>query len=250
MVFDRSDEPLVYSEDDEFFNAVFGLGKYDKTHPRQVIVGFEYLGGRVTLQYGAWGVDKMGEVSILLNEEEVGEIPLTMRRWVYGLKLVLPREKLKKSETNYITFRNTLSGSGSEPWEICYLQLIQEAIPPPNPKEARHHFELAKKAWEDQEIEPRNMYTALVGFKKARDLLEALPERPDLYMEALDYIDKVDKALTRKFADGLFSARRAEKLDSDVKEARLILLRTLKYFEKDDFRYREINRYLEQLAES
>ena len=54
--------------------------------------------------------------------------------------------------------------------------------------------------------------------------------------------------MTRKFADGLFSARRAEKLDGDPSKARTVLLRTRRYFHKDDFRYREIQRNLDALA--
>lgn len=249
IVADVSNEPLTYSEEDAFFNAVYGNGKYDTTHKYQVAVDFEYLGGRATLQYGAWGIDKVGEVLLLLNGEKVGQIPLTMQRWIYGLTLVLPRDKLKKNETNHVVFKNTRADQHDETWEICYLQILQEAIPPPDPKEARYQFDLAKKVWEDRDIEPGNMYTALDGFRKARNLLESLAQRPDLYQDALDYIDKVDKALTRTFSDGLFSARRAEKLDGDPSKARTVLLRTRRYFQKDDFRYREIQRYLDSLAQ-
>jgi len=185
-------------------------------------------------------------VVILLNGKKVGEISLTMNRWVYGLKLVLPRGLLKKGKTNVLTFKNTLEGADS--WEICYVQIIHEAIPPPDPKEAQAQFDLAKKAWEDRDIEPGNMYAALEGFKRARDLLEALPERPSLYQDALDYIEKVDKTLTRRFAEGLFSARRAEKFDGDINKARNVLLRTLRYFQRDDFRYQALQKYLDDLA--
>jgi pSer/pThr/pTyr-binding forkhead associated (FHA) protein len=250
MVFDQSTTPVTYSDEDAFFNSVFGYGKYDRSHLSQLRVNFEYLGGRATLQYGAWGVDKSGELEIQLNGTPIGQAPLTMNRWVYGLKLVLPRDQLKKNQTNEIIFRNTLNPGAKEEWQVCYVQVLQEAIPPADPKEARFQFELAKKAWEDREIEPGNMYTALTGFKKARDLLELAPERGELYQEALDFIDKVDTSLTRKFADGLFSARRAEKLDGSPGRARSLLLNTLKYFRKDDFRYREIQRYLDSLAES
>jgi hypothetical protein len=249
-LFDQSDVALVYSDETDFFSKSYGYGKYDQNHLSQVMVDFEYLGGRATLQYGAWGVDKVGEVAILLNGDTIGQVPLTMGRWVYGLKLVLPRDKLRRGKTNQVIFRNTLNPLAKDSWEVCYLQILQEAIPPADEKEARHQFELAKKAWEDREIEPGNLSTALVGFRKARDLLELLPDKPELYQEALDFIDKVDGALTRKFEDGLFSARRAEKFDADPSKARTVLLNTLNYFRKDDFRYREVQRYLDNLAEA
>ncbi len=246
---DESGIALTYSDEDEFFNSVFGNSKYDQAHADKAIFEFEYLGGRVTVQYGAWGVDKVGEVKLVLNGEKVGQIPLTMKRWVYGLNLQLPRDLLKKNQTNQLIFDNIRNPPGQDQWAICYLQITQEAIPPADPKEARHQFDLAKKSWEDQEIEPSNMFSALLGFKKARDLLENLPEKSTLYQEAVDNYNMVDRALTRKFEDGLFSARRAEKLDNDPAKARLLLLQARRYFAKSDFRYREIQRYLDALAE-
>lgn len=248
IISDQSDVPVSYSDEDAFFNLVFGYGKYDRSHKKHINVTFEYLGGRTTVQYGAWGVDKVGEVKILLNSQKVGMVPLTMGRWVYGLKLVLPNDKLKKGQTNELVFDNVRNPPGNDPWGICYLQILQEAIPPANPKEARHRFELAKKEWEDRRIQPSNTYTALVGFKKARDLLEAMPEKPELYQETLDYVNKAEKELTRHFQEGIFSFRRAQKLDRNASEARLILLRTMRYFHKEDFRYRELKRYLEEMA--
>ena len=249
IVADQSDVPMAYSDEDSFFNAVFGYGKYDKSHITKVIIDFEYLGGRVTLRYGAWGIDKVGEVEVLLNDKMAGQVPVNKTAWEYGRKLVMPREGLKKGKTNRITFKNTRNPDNEDKWEICYIQIDQEAIPPPNPSEARLQFELGNKAWQDREIEPGNMYTALVGFKKTRNLLEGLPSRPDLYQEAEDMMEKVDRALTKKFNDGLFSARRAEKLDGDPGKARSLLIRTRRYFRRDDFRYREIQRYLDALSE-
>ena len=246
ILFDQSNTPLSYSDGDAFFNAVFGNGQYSKTHKNKVMIDFDYLGGRVMLQYGAWGVDKVGEVALLLNDKKIGQVPLTRQRWVYGLKLQLPRDKLKKGK-NRLVFDNIRNPPNEDPWELCYIQIVQEAIPPADPREARQHFELAKKSWEDRQLDPGNMYTALVGFKKARDLLEAMAERPELYVEAQDFMNKVDKALTKQFNDGLFSARRAEKM-GDPTKARLFLLQTRRYFRKEDFRHREIQRRLDNLA--
>ena len=248
IIFDQSSTVLVYSDEDAFFNSVYGYGQYDRTRKDKVIVEFEYLGGRATLQFGAWGVDKVGEVALLLNGKKVGQVPLTRQRWVYGLKHRLPRTKLNKGK-NTITFDNIRNPPNEDSWELCYIQVVQEAIPPADPKEARYQFELAKKAWEDRRLDPGNMYTALVGFKKARDLQEAMSEQPELYQEAQDFMNKVDKALTKKFNDGLFSARRSEKM-GDPEKARLFLLQTRRFFRKDDFRFREVQRRLDNLAGS
>jgi pSer/pThr/pTyr-binding forkhead associated (FHA) protein len=248
ILMDQSSTALTYSDDNEFFQAVLGFGQYDQTHLSQVLVEFEYLGGRATLQYGAWGVDKVGELAILLNGKTVGQAPLTMNRWLYGLKIVLPKELLRKGKTNQLAFKNTRNPPSKDDWEVCYIQILQEAIPPPDLREARMQFEFAKKAWEDREIEPGNAYTALVGARKTRDLIEGLAQKPELYQEALDFIEKVDQSLTRKFDDGLFDARRAEKLDGDPEKARNLLITTRRFFRKEDFRYREIQRHLDALA--
>ncbi|MBW2732088.1 MAG: FHA domain-containing protein [Deltaproteobacteria bacterium] len=249
VIFDQSDVPLTYSDEGSFFEAVYGYGKYDQARKNRVILRFEYLGGRATLQYGAWGVDKVGEVTISLNGSKVGEVPLTMRRWVYGQKLNLPRQTLKKGVTNELIFNNTRNPPHEDAWEICYVQILQEAVPPPDPREARHRFELAKKVWENRALEPSNVYTSMLGFKKTRDLLEGLAEKPPLYQEAVDYMELADKELTTRFQEGLFSARRSQRVDNDVRKARRVLLRTLRSFRKEDFRHRELQRYLDALAE-
>lgn len=245
-IFDQSNNEIEYVESEDFFNAVFGYGEYDKTHKNQVIISFEYLTGRVTLRYGAWGIDKVGEVKIFLNDHDIGNVKLTLGRWVYGLKLVLPKKWLKRGK-NALVFRNMRNPKADDDWEICYVQIQQEAIPPPNKKEAIFKFELAKKAWENRRIEPRATAIALNNFKRARDLLEGLDQKPNLYNEANDYIEKAEKELTARFQEGLFSFRRIWKLERDKTKARTLLLRTIRYFPKDDFRYRELKRRLDEL---
>ncbi len=246
-MFDQSNIPLRYSDDDSFLNAVFGNGEWDNSHRNRVIIHFVYLGGRVTLQYGAWDVDKVGEVAIQLNGEKVGAVPLTLGRWTYGLKLVLPDDKLRKG-TNELVFNNTRNPPGRERWEVCYVQLLQEAIPPADIREARHRFELAKTAWDEREVEPGNMYDALLDFRQSRNYMEKIAPRPALYQETMDYIEKINRQLTQRFEEGVFSARRAEKVDADRAKARRALSSALSYFRKGDFRYRKLKDYLNAIA--
>ena len=246
IVLDRSSEVIGYSDGDDFFNKVYGYGPYDKAHREKVQVEFEYLGGRATLQYGAWGIDKVGELQVSVNGQKVSDTPLTMGRWVYGLRVVLPRELLSKGKPNRVVFKNALNPPGKNKWEICYIQVLQEAIPPANREEARLQFDLAKKAFEDRDIAPFNLNTALGKFKKVRDLLEELPQKPEIYAEALEFIEKTDQLLTQKFQDALFDARRAERFKG-VEESKKVLRRALGFFGKEDFRYREIKRQLDAM---
>lgn len=248
IVFDQSDEPLSYAEE-LFEGTVFGYGEYDRKHRKAVIVEFKYRGGRVTLQYGAWGVDKVGELVIMLNGSKVGQVPVTMDRWVYGLKITLPRDKLNNKEANRLVFDNTRNPPRADPWEIYDLRLIQEAIPPPDTKEAYRHYELAKQAWMGRHVEPGNLYKALVHLKRARDYLEGLSQKPELYGHTLSFIAQVEKALTQLFEEGLFTARRLIRVGGDLSAARRVLLRTLRYFRKDDYRYRELQRFLKTVEQ-
>lgn len=246
---DLSDVPMVYADDETFFRSVFGRGETDQAHRSRLVVHFRHLAGRVTLEYGAWGVDKPGELVIELNGRPVGEVPLTLDRWTYGLKLVLPAALLKRGATNELVFRNTRAPLADEPWEVCFLQIRQEVLPPPDPAQARRLFELGRQAWNERDIEPSNMATALTRFRRARDLLEGLAERPAIYLEAVDYIDKVDKELMVRFQEGLFSAQRAMRVQGDRATARAMVAHTLRHFARDDYRYRELMRLLDALGE-
>jgi hypothetical protein len=184
---------------------------------------------------------------VTVNGEKVGEVPLTMGKWVYGMRVDLPRDKLRKNQKNVIAFVSTQNPPAADEWEICYVQITQEAIPPPDAAKARLEFELGRKSYEDRDLDPGNLADALERFRKVRDYLELLPDKPESYREALDYIEKADAELTQRFQDGLFSARRAEKVEYKPEEAKQILRRTLRHFRKDDFRRREIKQQIDRL---
>ena len=62
-------------------------------------------------------------------------------------------------------------------------------------------------AYEHADIEPGNMYKALEGFRRARDLLEALPTKPTMYQDALDFIDRVDiQVLNKRTIESMIKA--------------------------------------------
>ncbi len=52
---------------------------------------------------------------------------------------------------------------------------------------------MAKNLWEDRNVEPRNAFDALKALRRARDLLEGLSEKPDLYAEYSAGADPVIK---------------------------------------------------------
>jgi pSer/pThr/pTyr-binding forkhead associated (FHA) protein len=241
-----SEEPIRYDEAD-FAGNVLGFGEYDQTHPEGVVVDFGYLGGRVTLQLGAWGIEQADEVEMLLNGTSVGHLPVTMQRWVYGIKIELPREKLKEKELNRLVFKAHRNPSDSDPWEIYDLHIIQDPIPPPDEQQAYREYERGKKIWEDRQVEPGNMYEALSALKKARSLLEGLSEKPKLYEVIRTFIERIESELTTKFDEGLFTAHRLQRVDRDLGRAAEVLEQTMRYFGRSDYRYRELERFLKAL---
>jgi pSer/pThr/pTyr-binding forkhead associated (FHA) protein len=247
IIIDRSSEVIAYSDGDDFFNRVFGYGLDDQAHREKVQVEFEYLGGRATLEYGAWGIDKVGELQVSVNGQKVSDTPLTLGRWVYGLKVVLPRKLLTKGAPNRVVFIHASNPPGKDTWEIGSIQILQETLPPADREEARLLFDRAKQAFADREIAPSNLYTALAKFRKARDLLEELPQKPEIYVEILEHIEKTDQLLTQKFQDALIDARRAEH-SKGADESKQVLRQTLGFFDKEDFRYREIKRQLDAMG--
>lgn len=246
---DVSRTTIPYVEAD-FAGNVLGYGEYDRSHREQVAVSFDYLGGRVVLQFGAWGIDRADEIEIKVNNKPVGQIPLTMGRWVYGIRVEVPRNQLRQGKTNQLVFYNTRQDDAENQWEIYDLHVEQEPIPVPNEHEAYRQYELGKEAWQDRQVEPGNRYRALESLKKARSLLEGLESKPELYGLILTFIEQIDHELTRRFDEGLFTARRLQRVDGDLKKARLTLERTMRFFRSGDYRYRELQRYLKTLEVS
>jgi len=174
---------------------------------------------------------------------------VTHRRWTYGIRLVMPAEHLKKLSMNRLIIDNTRNPPHADSWEIYDLRLLQEVLPKADPVEAARQFELARRAWEARQVEPKNLAIALERARGARDLLERAEVKPDLYQEILALLERVDAELTQRFEEGMFSARRAQRVGRDWDRARAALKQTMRYFDSSDYRYRELKRYYEALSE-
>lgn len=245
---DLSATAIRYGEKD-FAGNVLGYGEYDKSHRRQVRVQFDYLGGRVALQLGAWGIGTADEVQLRVNGRAAGYLPVTMDRWVYGVRIELPRTSLIKGKPNEVVFHNTKHDDPNNRWEIYDLHIEQEVIPTPNEQEAERLYLLGKEAWRDRHVDPGNFSRAFSALKESRNLLEGLDVKPELYEIVLTFIGEVDREMKRLYDDGLFTARRLQRVDNNLREAHDVLERTMRYFRQDDYRYRELKRYLDALKE-
>lgn len=244
---DLSDIPVRYSETMEFRRTAFGLGNNDNARPDKAVVEFEYLKGRVTLRYSAWGIDETGEVVIRVNGKQVGDVPAT-QEYRHELRLELPVEVIQDG-TNQIEFDSTKNPPSVDPWEIGYLRIVHEPFLPPNPEAAREQYGQGLRLYEDREVDPANRYRAFEKFRMTRNLLEKSEPRPPMYDEASAMMDRVSEELYEIFELGRFSAERSYRFE-DVEEARGFLRRTLRYFpDQDDVRHDELARPLQALED-
>jgi hypothetical protein len=240
---DLSSEVIPVSDSNEFFDKSFGYGRFDEQHPSMVTFSFNYLRGRATIQYAAWGVETQGEVQMAVNGTVVGTVPTTGGAWRYGLYQEIPRQLLRPGPDNFVTFRQTRDDA----WEVGYLRIKQDPLLPPNPTEADNQIQLARKLHEDRDVEPANLWNAMLKYRLAADLLELANPRPQAYRDAVEMADRINIELNEVFQQGRFSAERAYRF-GDLEQARDFVLRTIAYFpDHRDVRYRELEQYTQAL---
>jgi pSer/pThr/pTyr-binding forkhead associated (FHA) protein len=255
---EMSAQPIDYDEYHAkgYWDWAFGYGNYNRNFRDKVT--FRYVKPkqklRVTLEYGAWGVDDAEEVVILVNGKRVGTVPPTRKihvqgstsyKYEYGLRQVIDPAALKDGE-NLVTFDNTKNDKrGTEMWEIAYVKLRETAIPAPNQGKAKECFFNAKNAYDQRKVDPSNMQKAIRNYECARDYLEELPRKPPEYAVATREIDRINKELSRLFKTAIFDAQRLWRY-GQTEEARARLKQTLLYFKANprDSRYIELRKVL------
>ncbi len=258
-----SDQPVDYDEYHAkgYWDWAFGYGGYNRNFRDKVT--FRYVKPntklRVTLEYGAWGIDDSEEVVILVNGKRVGTVPPTRKikvrgsvtyKYDYGLRLVIDPSLLKEGE-NFITFDNTKNGKhGTEMWEIAYVKLRETAIPAPNLGKAKECFFNAKNAYDQRKVDPANMQKAIRNYECVRDYLEELPKRPPEYAVATREIDRINRELSRIFKTAIFDAQRQWRYHQ-TEQARAQLQQTLLYFKANprDPRYIKLREALGAMGE-
>ena len=253
-----SASPIDYDEYHAkgYWDWAFGYGNYNRNFRDKVT--FRYVKPkqklRVTLEYGAWGVDDSEEVVILVNGKRVGTVPPTRKisvkgstsyKYDYGLRQVIDPAVLKNGE-NTVTFDNIKNDkNGQEMWEIAYVKLRETAIPAPNQGKAKECFFNAKNAYDQRKVDPANLQKAIRNYECARDYLEELPRKPPEYAVATREIDRINKELSRIFKTAIFDAQRQWRYQqTDL--ARIQLKQTLLYFKANprDPRYIKLKEVL------
>lgn len=243
---DQSSVPVQYSDASSFLYSAFGYGPHDDVHPDKAIIMFQWEKGRMTLRYSAWDVDQTGEVVILVNGNQVGDVPTT-QEFRHEVLFEIPHEALQPGE-NELIFDNTLSPPDEEPWEVGYVRLVNEPYLPPNQDEAQVFYQQALRLYEDREVDPANRFRAFQKLRRVRDLLEKAEPRPPLYDETNALSGRIVVELQDIYELGRFSAERAFRF-GDADQAHGFLTRTIAFFpEHDDIRREQLSGALEALG--
>jgi pSer/pThr/pTyr-binding forkhead associated (FHA) protein len=194
----------------------FGVGDVDVRCVHSAQFKFSYANGRSTALFAVAGIDNKSEVAIQLNGIQIGVAPITMGKWSEGILLNLPRKHLLENEENKLVFINTINyadNRANEEWAVKLEYVSETPLPSPNRKAAEDNFKIAKDRYKTMDVAPRNMYEALEHYKKTRDYLELLDEgeRPDIYLEAIEMIGKIELDLEQKFRNLMFTAEKKRK---------------------------------------
>jgi len=243
QVVDHSDqlfEPGLVGSDGDLLS--FGYGPVAIRCRDAATFRFKYSNGRATAIYEIGGIDHKQEVAIQLNGMQIGFAPITMDNWSDRISLNLPRKHLLENEENKLAFINTINYNSSkktEQWAVKLEAIEESPLPNPDRKAAEESFKIAKKRYENKEVAPQNAYEALQYFKKTRDFLELLPEeeRPDIYLESIEMIDKIEKELVQRFKALMFNAEKAQEY-SRFKNAKALYRQIMRSFpNQEDPRY-------------
>ncbi len=243
QVVDHSDqvfEPGLVDSDGDL--VTFGYGPVAIRCRNSATFRFKYANGRGTAIFEVGGIDHKQEVVIQLNGMQIGFAPVTMDNWSDRISLNLPRKHLFENEENKLIFINTInynSSKSSEEWAVKLESIKESPLPSPDRKAAAESFKIAKKRYENKEVAPQNTFEALEYFKKTRDFLELLPaeERPDVYSESIEMIDKLEKELVQRFKDLMFNAEKAQKF-ARYKQAKALYRQIMRSFpNQEDPRY-------------
>ena len=252
---DHSDEEFVAGEYDSDGEPLsYGLGPVTILCREKATFKFKYANGRATMTYAVAGIDNKQEVAIQLNGMLVGHAPVTLGKWSDYLRLNLPRKHLLENEENSITFLNMVNYNNSdaeENWAVEVDSIEETPLPPPDKEAAAEAFKIAKERYKTKNVAPPNLFRSLEYFKKARDYLELIPEenRPEIYLEANEMVQKIEKELEKRFRDYRFEAEREKNRNRLDKAKNIYRQLMLTFPDTEDPRHLYAKQLFEEIVE-
>jgi hypothetical protein len=195
--------------------GIYGHGKKanDKTHVDKVIFTFNWQAGRATLNYYIVSVGK-GEVDILLNDQKIGSAP-AFKGWLNVKNMRLPEEYLAAGE-NRLVFDNVVNppGSlpgpgGSETWAVSEVAVVIEDYPACDQVLADESFNRAVLKYKEKKISYRNLYDAVLNYRKAGDYSTKCEARTAIFDQARKGLEIAEKELDGEYEKRMLAAQQA-----------------------------------------
>lgn len=244
----KDQSSMVFELSAQNFDKRFGYIEADYQCPRMCQFAFQPSQNKLILSFAAYGIYNHNDVVIEINGTEIGSVPVTGKNLLRGINVLIPSELLEKGE-NLIVFRYKGKQEKVNPWYITFVKINQEIIPEPDLDKAKELAELGYNKYREKNVEPRNLYLALTSFMQARDYMEKLPQKPQLYMEVQEQIKAINKELQATYDKMMFTVSKALN-EQDYKKAYDLLNEILKYFpDPEDIRNKEVRQMIQNLSE-
>lgn len=244
---DRSAE--VFAINDSNAELRFGAGRVDVYTPRAANFAFDYTGGKATLVFAVGGIDSDSEVSVELNGTKIGHAPASPARWTAGNTIDLPRELLYNGR-NLIAFRHHPLSGATARWGIAKVEVRESELPEVDVDKAQQLFGLGKSAFDTRSVAPHNLARSIDYFEQARLYLEGIDERPPLYYDIGNSLNKAKGQLQNTFETHIFASEQATRF-GDRARAIDSLVELLQYIpDKEDPRHVEAKSRLDSLRET
>jgi hypothetical protein len=124
-------------------------------------------------------------------------------------------------------------------------------LPPPDKEAASEAFKIAKERYKTKNVAPPNLFRSLEYFKKARDYLELIPEetRPEIYLEANEMVQKIEKELEERFRNYRFEAEREKNRNRLDKAKNIYRQLMLTFPDTEDPRHLYAKELFEEIGE-
>ncbi len=244
----KDQSSMVFDLSPTYFDKKFGYKEADYQCLKGCQFAFEPSDNKLFLSFSAYGIYNHNDVMIEINGSEIGAVPVTGKNLLRGISVMIPKELLSKDD-NIIVFRYKGNTEKMNPWYITFVKINQEVIPEPDMDKAKELAELGYNKYREKNIEPKNLYLALGFFMQARDYMEKLPVKPQLYSEIQEQIKGINKELQAIYDKLMFSVSKAIN-DQDYKKAYDLLNDVLKYFpDADDIRNKEAKQMIQNISE-
>lgn len=232
--------------------ALPAKGKYgyiknnDKSHPDKAIFTFTTDSFNVELYYTAGGIDLDKEVSINLNGQLIGYVPISKGGWGKETIVRLPKEYLIKEGENRLVFDSMENPPNFNQWAVKNIWMKALAANLCDVDKARKLFDLGEEMYEQKTISKGNLYIAYRYYCDAVAHLQDCGKDMDVFRQAELKKERSMQELDAVYNDLKFAFKKAFQM-SDYSKCRSILQNMMLHIpDESDERHKQAAEKLEE----